>query len=85
MIIDWALVTFLIFMWLLVAAFAAVPYMDINRYRRRPNYAQSFAHTVLWPIILPLLMVKAGLGFVAFVVEVIKEIPSALNDIWRWK
>lgn len=85
MIINWGLVIFLIILWIVVAALSGLFYMDYRRYRGRLTYTESLARTILWPIIVPLLLVKGLMGTGHFIMEVISEIPEAFNDIWRWK
>lgn len=76
MSINWGLVVFLVIVWLAVAAFTALIYMDAKRYYHRPNYQQSLATTLFWPIILPILAIK-------FVTGVVKEMPAALERLWK--
>ena len=76
-------VVFCVVVWLFVAAFATLLLGDMTNYPY--SFTELFARAVLWPVVLPVLLVKGVFFLLKFMVSVANEIPNALRDLWRLK
>lgn len=73
-------VVFFGIIWLFVA-FVAAGMIEIQDL----NFTQTMARTIFWPLIAPILVIKGLMLLGKFALNVLKETPDALGDIWRWR
>ena len=66
-----------------VAFVGGLAYRDLTTIRPRLTLTECWATTIFWPFILPILMLKALIGFGKGLGRVFAEVPNALTRLWQ--
>lgn len=70
-------------LYLVVSFVGGAAYHDFTSIRPRPSYVESWAMGMLWPIVVPVAILKGILKVGRTFVEVLREVPNAVIRLWQ--